>query len=381
MPFALAEIRKLGEAGHELFAADTFGASPGNHSNLVSEARVTASPRYATARFVDEIEDFVRARDIELIAPAFEEVFYLTGHRDRFEGLTHLFAAPFDVMARLHDKTRFLALGRELGLSVPETTVVTTHDDLERAIAEYPRYFARAAFSRGGVTLLTNTGPLAGAVDLDECQPSDTNPWVVQEFVEGLDLCSFSVVHHGKVAAHSTYVHPKTLEHAGGIVFESVVEPETLASTRAIVQALGYHGQISIDFMKTDRGMMLVECNPRPTAGVTVMPDEMFVKALTDPDLGRTEVAPAGKRTKLGVALLRDMILNWREIPADLEELLSSAEDVYAKPGDIVPLLYSFLSLGRLAKYRKEVGTGKHKRSDLMASYFYDIVWDGEAIE
>jgi hypothetical protein len=202
----------------------------------------------------------------------------------------------------------------------------------------------------------------------------------VQEFLKGLDLCSFSVVHHGKVAAHSTYVHPKTLEHAGGIVFESVDEPQTLAITQAIVDALGYHGQISIDYMKTARGMMLVECNPRPTAGVTVMPDDMFVRALTDPDLSRTAVAPAGFRAKVGMALVRDMIVNWREIPSDLEELLSSAEDVYAKPGDLVPLLYSFLSLGRVGKYRKALGTGRHKRSDLMASYFYDICWDGDAI-
>jgi predicted ATP-grasp superfamily ATP-dependent carboligase len=366
--------------GHEVFATDTFPSAPGSHSSYVSESRVTASPRYGSSRFVDEIEAFVRDRDIEMVLPAFEEVFYLAKQRERFDPITHLFAASFETLVRLHDKTQFVELARDLGLAVPDTTVAKNRDELLEAVAEYDKYFARAAYSRGGITLLTNHGPLAGTVAIEDCEPTEDNPFLVQQFVEGLDVCSFSVVQHGKVAAHSTYVHPKTLEHAGGIVFESVDEPETLEITRKIVEATDYHGQISIDFMKTDKGMMLVECNPRPTAGVTVMPAEMFVDAVCNRSPTETAVAPAGVRVKTGVALLRDMIVNWREIPSDIAELLSDSRDVYAHPGDLVPMLYSFLSLGRVAQYRKQLGTGKHRRSDLMASYFYDICWDGEAI-
>ena len=32
MPFALDAIRKLGERGHEVFACDSYAASPGSHS-------------------------------------------------------------------------------------------------------------------------------------------------------------------------------------------------------------------------------------------------------------------------------------------------------------------------------------------------------------
>ena len=42
MPFALALIRRLGEAGHEVFASDTYGAAPGNHSGT---SPGTPSPR------------------------------------------------------------------------------------------------------------------------------------------------------------------------------------------------------------------------------------------------------------------------------------------------------------------------------------------------
>ena len=67
------------------------------------------------------------------------------------------------------------------------------------------------------------------------------------------------------------------LEHAGGIVFESVVSDETLRVARKVAQATGYEGQLSLDFLRTDRGELhVIECNPRPCAGLVVMPDAMF---------------------------------------------------------------------------------------------------------
>jgi hypothetical protein len=33
MPFALDAIRKLGERGHEVYASDSYAASPGSHSH------------------------------------------------------------------------------------------------------------------------------------------------------------------------------------------------------------------------------------------------------------------------------------------------------------------------------------------------------------
>jgi hypothetical protein len=32
MPFAIGLIRRLGEAGHEVLASDTYAAAPGTHS-------------------------------------------------------------------------------------------------------------------------------------------------------------------------------------------------------------------------------------------------------------------------------------------------------------------------------------------------------------
>jgi hypothetical protein len=282
----------------------------------------------------------------------------------------------------LHNKARFLELAARLGLAVPRGRTVDDRAGLRDATREIGRFFARPVYSRGGVQLFTNVGPLAGVVALDDCEPTAQNPWIVQEFVRGLDVCSFSVVHHGDVAAHSTYVHPRTMEHAGGISFESIEEGGTLDATRRIVEATGYHGQISLDFMRTERGLVLIECNPRATSGVYVMPEQMFEEALFRPGRGRTRVAPAGTTRKVSVALIRDMLRDWREIPADLQALFSKAPDVYAEREDLLPALYQFLSFEHVLAYRHDHrATDKHKRTEIMAAYFDDVLWDGEAID
>ncbi len=378
MPFALDEVRKLGKEGHHVIAADTFRNAPGSHSRYAASWRVTASPRFDRHGFIRDVLQIVKDESIDLVVPAFEEAFYLSWHLGELTPFTQVFVSPFETLRRLHDKEAFVKLCQSLHIRVPHTTMVSDGAALRAAIAERSSYFARPAFSRGGVHLLTNTGPLAHVLSLDECEPTEDNPWLVQEYVDGEDICTFSIAHHGNLVAHSTYVHPRELEHSGGIVFESIVNDEGLEVARSIVKETGYHGQISFDFRRTDNGLVLIECNPRPTAGVFVMTPGTFSQALLDPRPDRLAVAPAGVRHKYSVALIRDMLMHFKEIPEDLEHLLSSAKDVYAERGDLVPSLYQFLSYSLVTEYRRRMNAGQHKRTDLMAAYFFDILYDGE---
>jgi predicted ATP-grasp superfamily ATP-dependent carboligase len=379
MPFALDEVRKLGRMGHAVIAADTFATAPGSHSRHVERAYLVCSPRRDTRRFIDDVARIVRDEAIDLVLPCFEEVFFLASERGLLPPGTRLFLPRFGTLAALHDKARASQLARRLALRTPRTVVVSSRRELHGALGAFPRYVARAAFSRGGERLLTNTGPLAGVVALEECNPTPTNPWVVQEFIDGADVCSFSVVHHGRVVAHSTYVHPREIEHAGGIVFESIDEPEALAFAQTIARATRYHGQLSFDFRRSDAGLVLIECNPRPTAGVFALSPEAFEDALLDRHPGAVYVAPAGVRHKYSVALVRDMVLHWREAREDLAHLLSDARDVYADQGDPWPALYQLLSYSHVLAYRLKRERGS-KRSALLGAYFDDVSWDGEPI-
>jgi hypothetical protein len=340
-------------------------------------ARV-APPQYRPERFLADVDELVRRRRIELVVPCFEEVFYLARHLRELP--VAVFASELDVLAELHDKARFERLARSLGIRTPHTTEVDSRPALARAMTHYGRYIARPACSRGALDVMTNAGPRRGELDLDDCDPTPGRPWIVQEYIDGLDLCSFSVAHEGRVVAHCTYFHPLEIEHGGGIVFESVVDPETLQIVRCIVEKTGYHGQIGMDFRRDRRGLCLLECNPRPTAGVHLTSDELLVDAVTRPSHGPPRVVPGGVRRKYASAVLRDMVLHLGHLRTDASYLVSQKiAEVYGEEGDWQPALYQALSYLHVLWYRAHRSDGPHGPS-LVAAYFDGIVWDGQAI-
>ena len=379
LPHALGEVRKFGEAGHEVYTTDTFTTSPGSHSRYVQQSFITASPTFETAKFITDLQEIIRAHAIDLLVPCFEEVFYIAKHAAALTPLTAVFCPPFETLARVHNKATFTELTQQLGLPIAKTKTVTSQAELKAAAAEFPEYFARAAFSRGGVELFTNTGPLAGAVKLEDIQPTKDQPWLISEFIHGKDICSFSIAQHGKLVAHCTYEHPMTIEHAGGIEFISIDEPQSVQIAKTYIEALNYHGQISFDYMKTDKGLYMVECNPRPTAGVFMMDPEDFATAIFNPPSAPIVVQP-GVREQIAIAIIRDMFRNPRDIPSDLHELLRGGKDLYTEGGDMLPLLYSVLSYSHVFAFRRRMHVKKHKHSDLMEAQFFDIAWDGRAI-
>jgi predicted ATP-grasp superfamily ATP-dependent carboligase len=381
MPFALDEIRKLGRAGHRVFAADTFYAAPGSHSRYVTKHYEVTAPEVSPLGYVGEIEKLARRHAIDLIIPCFEEVFYLARHRDRLPARAHLFAADFELLARVHHKAAFHALVTELGIATPTTMLATNGDEMQAACARLTRYVARPVWSRGGVTVCANAGQLANLLTPADCNPTPTQPWIVQEYIEGIDLCSFSVAQHGRVVAHSTYVHPKEMEHSGGIVFESIVDDGVLACVRRIVAHTGYHGQISIDFRRGPRGLVVLECNPRPTAGVHLMENGALVDAIVNPPDNGVTVVPAGVRRLYASALVRDALLHPRELPSDIGYLFSDADDIFAEHGDRLPAVFQVLSYGHVLAYKHQHAHEKRRAGTmLMCAYFAGISWDGQPL-
>lgn len=380
MPFAVDEIHKLGEAGHAVVASDTFAAAPGSHSRGATDHIVTHAPTQETEAFVDDVAAAIERFDIGLVLPMFEEVFYLAKHRDRLGDRARLFFPDFDTLARVHDKVTFAELCRDLGLPVAESVTATTDAELAAALGRWDHWFARAAFGRGGLDILTNTGPLAGEGDPATVYPTPDAPWLVQEYLDGVDRCSWSVVRDGRVVLHSTYEHPLAIDDRGGIVFLSVDAPETLDAAQRIAAELGWNGQISFDYRRTDDGVHhMVECNPRPTSGCTVATAAELDAALFGPIPDQPVVVPAGRKKAITAAVLRDMVLHLRRARADAKAA-KGASGVYGQSHDHLPLLYTVLSLQHVRQYRKELGLDKASREDLVAAQFFDVLWDGTPI-
>jgi glutathione synthase/RimK-type ligase-like ATP-grasp enzyme len=373
MPYAVGMARKLSSAGHTVYASDAYELAPGSHSKYLTGHFVTAEPRDATEQFVADVERIASENQIDVIVPSFEEVFYLATQRDRLDEASKLYAPPFETLARVHDKATFQALTDRLGLRTPETLVARSDDELREHIGRFRRYFARAAFSRGGVALLTNTGPLAGHVAIEDCHPTPQSPWLVQEFVDGPMLCTYSTMHDGRATAHCTYRAPRQWEHSTAIAFESVDGRETLEVAQAIAAELGYTGQMSLDFVDDDGTLYLIECNPRATDGLLLVDASELAEGILDHERGLTMVPP-GEEIQLSMAVFGQMFdEGLREWPRSIHDL-ARIRDANKGWHDHMPTLYNFLAFAHHAKLEMK------ERTALFVAMAGDISWDGQPI-
>jgi glutathione synthase/RimK-type ligase-like ATP-grasp enzyme len=373
LPFALDMVRKLAARGHDLYASDSYEVAPGSHSRYLAGHFVTAAASAETEVFIADVERIVRENEIELVVPAFEEAFYLATRHAALSERTILFTAPFKTLARLHDKDRFTQLAERLGLPTPTTVVARSDEELREGIERFPRYFARAAFSRGGVSLLTNTGPLAGKLEGSDCHPSESSPWLVQEFVEGPMHCTYSTLHGGRVTAHCAYRAPRQWQHSTGIQFESIDGGPSLEVATRLGAELDYTGQMSLDFVDSPDGPMLIECNPRATDGVLLMSAEELERGLLDPNAPLTMVEP-GRETKLSLAVVGQL---FREPPSKLPAGIADLVRVKGSDQgwrDALPTMYSFLAFGHHARL------GWRERKQIFVAMADGICWDGEQI-
>lgn len=373
--FALDIIRKLGSRGHTVVAADTYGGASGSHSKYLAGHAVTASPRYDTDQFIADVNKIVAEYDIDLIIPTFEEAFYLAARAADLSESVTLFAGKFAKLARLHDKASFRRLVEEAGVPIPETIVATDHNSLTAAIAKYPRYFARAAFSRGGVALLTNTGPLAGKMTVEECHPTEDQPWLVQPFVDGPMVCTYSTVVNGRVTSQCTYRAPEQWAHSTGIAFLAVDSTDTLDYTQRIIDALDptFTGQLSFDFVDNDGQLYAIECNPRPTNGVILLEADQLEQALTGRN-AETFVVEPGVERQISVAVLADAFAEpLKHLPISLHDL-THVKNVGAGWHDSIAMMWSPATLVHGAKLSR----GQHEA--VLEALGDDIVWNGEPI-
>lgn len=375
-PFALDIIRKLGSSGHTVFASDTYDGAMGSHSKYASGHLVTASPTFDTDQFIKDVSDYVQENDIEVIIPSFEEAFYLAARRDDLPEGVEVFTGQFDKLARLHDKVSFQRLCEDAGVPIPETVVATDDESLKEAINRFPQYFARAAFSRGGVALLTNTGPLAETMKVEDCHPTPEQPWIVQPFVAGAMVCTYATVVDGKVTSMVTYRAPQQWAHSTGIEFVADDSTKTLEYTQKIVDTLdpNYSGQLSFDFVDSEDGLIAIECNPRSTNGVLLLETDEFVDALTG---ASDEVAMAvpGTERQIKMAVLANVFTpHLKTIPGTIKDILHGT-DTGKGWHDSIATMWSPATLVHGAKLSR----GKHEK--VLEALGGDIVWDGGPID
>ncbi|MFB0840853.1 hypothetical protein [Paenibacillus oleatilyticus] len=398
-PAALELARLLAAAGCEVHAAESVRHHLCRVSKAVARSHMVPGPAREPEHFVAALEEIVRRERIAWLIPTCEEIFYVSAGLERLSSLCRVVAPPLEQLRRLHSKWEFIRRAQELGLSVPHTERVSTPQEWARftgRIASSPEevyrdgYVVKPEFSRfaSKVRIVKPGGREAGGAAEERTRitgetptevrlEAESYPWVVQQFIPGRTLCTYSIAHEGRLAAHAAYAADYTVRGGACVYFEPLYHAGLLEWVREFVRMERFTGQIAFDFIETERGeLYAIECNPRTTSGIHLFrPEDRLASALLHPEaLGESVIEPHPQtRGMLGMPMLVCGLTesrSWRDFAAWLSKYVAARDVVFrwSDPRPFAEQLFLLLELGRAAAARKQT---------LMEASTGDIEWNG----
>ncbi len=293
--FSLALARSFRAAGHRVFVADSWPRCLCRYSATVDRCFHVPAPAQQTQEWVRALVDIAADCEIDLIVPVYEEIFYLAQAAESFSPNTRLFAADFDTLIGLHSKWLFNQTTRSLGLTAPETQLLTTRYELLSTYSNRggKELVFKPVYSR--FAALTLVRPQSES-KFDGIEPTSQRPWVAQQFLPGRPVATYSVAQHGRVTAHSAYAAEFTFGFGPTVAYRPIEQPAAFEWVSKLIEHVGFTGQMGVDFIENaDGGVSAIECNPRLTGGMYLLKDDpSFAAAFTESDFTRV-ITPSNR--------------------------------------------------------------------------------------
>ncbi|MEM8528045.1 MAG: ATP-grasp enzyme [Bacteroidota bacterium] len=189
-----------------------------------------------------------------------------------FPAHTEVFHFDEAVVKQLDDKHQFIQLSKEFGLSAPESYLIDSKEDLlKMKFTAGKKYILKKVEYDPVYRLDLRTIPHEGwqeRVRALPISPSDT--WVMQEFIEGQEICTHTTTQNGAV---NLYVCSDSSPFQVNYAMLDLPNVSTWVET--FTKKLNATGQISFDFIiRTDGEVIPIECNPRTHSAITVFYDQ-----------------------------------------------------------------------------------------------------------
>jgi predicted ATP-grasp superfamily ATP-dependent carboligase len=368
-PATLELARAFYKAGHTVFMAESLDGHLSQPSNAITKNFLVPPPRQRTTAFINALKTIIAENKIELLIPTCEETFYVAMGRELFPCAS--FVEPIEKLNLIHNKWAFILKAVEYELPIPETIFVANQNNLLHAFAHWRELVIKPIYSRFATrTLIRPTLKQASSTVTFE------SPWIAQTYIDGTQVCTYSIVHNGHITAHTAYRSDFTAGQGATIAFQHIDHQAVFDWVKTFVEANQFTGQIAFDFMETPDGQIYaLECNPRTTSGVHLLASspkftESFFNSSQDC------ITPSGNDSYmlssamliygLPVSISKGKIGRW------LSTFFSS-NNVIFNIKDIKPFLLQFRSILSYLKLARQ-----HHITVLEASTF-DIEWNGEA--
>jgi predicted ATP-grasp superfamily ATP-dependent carboligase len=281
LPKALDLARSFSQFGYRVIVAEPFRWHLASVSNAIAKRYQVTAPSVNRQWFLDELLAIVEKENVELIVPISEEIMHVSFLRDRLPAGVRLYAMSSETLLALHNKATFVENCKAYGVSAPETFSLTDHR--AAAFANKHDHIVKPVFSCSGRGILfRKRGTVLPPQDADQ-------PMIVQRWVKGNVLSTFSIAHEGRALTTVAY-RGAVMSGTVAVCFERVTTEDSqhAAVTQWVdkfVAAANFNGFISFDLVVDENGTAHgIECNPRATSGLHFVDSRDLAAAVVHPE-------------------------------------------------------------------------------------------------
>ncbi|MCO6506051.1 MAG: ATP-grasp domain-containing protein [Snodgrassella sp.] len=382
-PAGLTWARMMAKAGYRVHIAESLGYPLGRFSKYTCTYTRLPSPKQQSKQWLEQLIQLLLREKIDTVIPNCEEVFYLAS-ADALIQQAHpcqLFTSAMSLLTQLHHKGFFAQLTQNWPVTAPETILLTNQAEFtafkQQKFSADKQWVFKPAYSR----FATRTLLCPKTIEYSQLQANPQQPWVAQQYIDGQEYCSYSIIRHGQLVAHSCY-HPKyRVGQGAGIYFAPVQQIKIRQFVEHFAAQTHYHGQVGFDFIEDSAGRIYVlECNPRATSGIHFL--EQLSQTVQTAIAHAVMQADAGlPATQLEMDLLQPAMHNlvmlftpqtWRFFTQKtFWHDYHRARDAVWQRQDMLPYLIQLIPTAEI------VFRAMSLHIDFLAATTVDIEWDG----
>lgn len=348
-PATLEIVRQYKNNGYIVYTTDSLHCPFVKVSNCIAKYFTIHPPAKDTNQFINDLIHIIDKYQIDLLIPAYEEVFFISKYKQNLEKYCDVYCDEFEKLHSFHNKYTFTQVAVDCSAYIPITNKLTSTN-----IKNSENYVFKPMYSRFGDRVLIQ--PDQNKLNSINIKTED---WIMQEFIDGVEHCSYSTASKGEVLSSIAYKPVYKVGKGSSMYFEPVNNAEIEEFIKQFVQKHNFTGQISFDFIiDKENKLYVLECNPRASSGIHCLYNNEKQKPKM---LWLAMIVFGGKYifTNQGFRFIRDFI---------------KAQDTVFDIKDIKPFFYQFISLGEV------VWHSLIKRIPFKDAATADIEWNGEDI-
>jgi glutathione synthase/RimK-type ligase-like ATP-grasp enzyme len=217
-PATLHLARLFFKAGHKIFVAESLEFPLTKNSKAVYKSFSVSKPRQKTTEYINDLKKIIVENHIDILIPTCEEIFYISQYKNELSKHCTVFVEDIEKLLSLHNKHTFIEKLETYQINAPGTAIAVNYEQLREIVKKInKRIILKPVYSRFSSKIIILE---EGNKETPRVHISESYPWIVQEFIEGQQYCTYSIVHNGKLVAHSTYATEFTAGKGATIAFQ-----------------------------------------------------------------------------------------------------------------------------------------------------------------